>query len=221
MFCALSCVRAPLRPIAGFLCLMVAGPGARAVSAQGKGFVEGGALLDVDPTQRSQTTTTSGATVGGGVFLSPRFSMRFEVELPEWHASDYEGRGRVASHIEAYSQREERRSPSASFLLGYDVRPMTRLNITLLAGGTRARRASRTRGFTERYTLDGVLLEHRDYDQSNDDYTWPAVSAGVDAAIAVTKHLAIVPQLRVHSYLFSEHTSEMFVRPRLALRWQF
>lgn len=207
--------------IAGFLCLAVAGSGARTVSAQGKGFVEGGALLDVDPTLRSQMTTTSGVAVGAGVFVTPRLSMRLELELPKWHASDYEGRGRVASHIEAYSQREERRSPSASFLVGYDIRPMTRLNMTLLAGGTRATRATRSRGFTERYTLDGVLLDHRDFDHSDDNHGWLAVSAGVDAAIAVTKHLAVVPQLRLHSYLYSEHTSLMFVRPRLSVRWRF
>jgi hypothetical protein len=159
--------------------------------------------------------------VGGGVFITPRFSLRLEFELPAWHASDYEGRGRVASHIEAYSQREERRSPSASFLVGYDLWPMTRVNVVLLAGGTGAKRASRSRGFTERYTLDGVLLEHRDYDHRGGNYEWLAASAGVDAAFVVTKHLAIVPQVRLHSYLYSEHTSLMFIRPRLSLRWQF
>ena len=98
---------------------------------------------------------------------------------------------------------------------------MTRLNIALLAGGTRAKRASRSRGFTERYTLDGELLEHHDYDRSDGSYDWLAVSFGADAAIAVTKHLAVVPQLRLHSYLYSEHTSLMFFRPRVSVRWQF
>ena len=153
--------------------------------------------------------------------MTPRFSMRLEFELPDWHASDYAGRGRVANHIEAYSQREERRSPSVSLLFGYNIRPVTRLHIALLAGGTRAKRASRSRGFTERYTLDGALLEHRDYDRSYGDYDWLAVSFGADAAIAVTKHVAVVPQLRLHSYLYSEHTSVMFFRPRVSVRWQF
>ena len=195
--------------------------GTRAVAAQGKGFVEAGALLDVDPTQRSQTTTTSGLTIGGGLFMSPRFSARLEFDLPDWHTSDSAGRSRVATHIEAYSQREEGRSPSVSLLFGYTMRPVTRFNITLLAGGTRAKRATRSRGFTEKYTLDGALLEHRDHDRTYDSYEWPAVSFGADAAIAVTKHLAVVPQLRLHSYLFSEHTSQMFFRPRVAVRWQF
>jgi hypothetical protein len=203
------------------MCLTVVGLRTRTVSAQGKGFVEGGGLLDVDSTQRSQTTTTSGVTIGAGVFMTPRFSMRLEFELPAWHASDYAGRGRVASHIEAYSQREERRSPSISLLFGYNIRPVTRLNIALLAGGTKAKRASRSRGFTERYTLDGALLEHHDYDRSDGSYDWLAVSFGADAAIAVTKHLAVVPQLRLHSYLYSEHTSVMFFRPRVSVRWQF
>ena len=122
--------------LGGLLWLTVAGPGTRTVSAQGKGFVEGGGLLDVDPTQRSQTTTTSGVTIGAGVFKTPRFSMQLEFELPDWHASEYAGRGRVASHIEAYAQREKRRSPSVSMLFGYNIRPVTRLTIALLAGGT-------------------------------------------------------------------------------------
>lgn len=204
-----------------FLWLTMVGLGTRAVSAQGKGFVEAGALLDVDPTQRSQTTTTSGLTIGAGVFMTPRFSVRLEFDLPDWHVSDYAGRGRVANHIEAYSQREEGRSPSVSLLFGYTIRPVTRLNIALLAGGTKAKRATRSRGFTERYTLDGALLEHQDYDRTYGSYDWQAVSVGVDAAIAVTKHLAVVPQLRLHSYLYSEHTSQMFFRPRVAVRWQF
>ena len=200
---------------------MLVGLGVRPVSAQGNVFVEGGALFDVDPTQRSQTTTTSGLTIGAGVFVTPRFSVQLEFDLPDWHASDYAGRGRVANHIEAYSQREEGRSPSVSLLFGYTVRPVTRLNIALLAGGTNAKRATRSRGFTERYTLDGALLEHHDYDRTSDSYDWPAVSFGADAAITVTRHLAVVPQLRLHSYLFSDHTSLLFFRPRVTLRWQF
>ena len=117
--------------------------------------------------------------------------------------SEYAGRGRVASHIEAYFQREERRSPSVSLLFGYDIRPVTHLNIALLAGGMWAKRASRSRGFTERCTLDGELLDHHDYDRGDGSYDWLAVSFGADAAIAVTKHLAVVPQLRLHSYLFA------------------
>ena len=153
--------------------------------------------------------------------MTPRFSVRLEFEVPDWHASDHAGRGPVANHIEAYSQREERRSRSVSLLFGYNIRPMTRLDIALLAGGTRAKRATRTRGFTERYTLDGVLLEHHDYDRSYGDYEWPAVSCGADVAIAMTNHLAVVPQVRLHSYLYSEHTSLMFFRPRVSVRWRF
>jgi hypothetical protein len=205
--------------MAGVLAAIVLAP--RTVDAQEKGFVEGGGLFDIDPTQRSQTTTTPGLTVGAGLFLAPQRSLRLEVELPAWHASGYEGRNRVADHIEAYSQREDSRSPSVSVLFGYDFRPAPRLTIALLAGGTSAKRAWRSRGFTERYTLDGVLLEHRDIDNSSDGYEWLAMSGGVDAAVHVTKHLAVVPQLRLHSYLFSEHTSELFFRPRLSVRWQF
>jgi hypothetical protein len=58
--------------------------------------------------------------------MTPRFSMRLEFELPDWHASDYAGGGRVANHIEAYSQREEGRSPSVSLLFGYNMRPVSR-----------------------------------------------------------------------------------------------
>ena len=153
--------------------------------------------------------------------MAPRVSMRLEFELPDWHASDYAGRGRVANHIEAYSQREERRSPSVSLLFGYSIRPVSRFNIALLAGGTSAKRASRIRGFNERYTLDGALVEHHDYDRSYGGYDWLAVSFGAEAAIAVTNHMAVVPQLRLHSYLYSEHTSLMFFRPRVSVRWQF
>jgi hypothetical protein len=184
-------------------------------------FVEGGPLLDYDPTLRSQTTTTAGLTAGAGLFLTPRFSVRLEFEFPRWHASDYSGRGRVANHIEAYSTHEENRARSGSVLFGYHLRPATRVSVALLAGGTSATRAWRNRGFTQRLALDGSLIEHHDFENGGDNYDWLAVSFGADAAIAVTKHLAVVPQLRLHSYLYSEHTSLMFSRPRISVRWQF
>jgi hypothetical protein len=50
---------------------------------------------------------------------------------------------------------------------------------------------------------------------------WYAVTAGGDMTIALTRHVALVPQVRVHAYPYSEHTSLVFVRPRVALRWRF
>lgn len=49
-----------------------------------------------------------------------------------------------------------------------------------------------------------------------------SATAGADMTIALTNQLALIPQIRVHTYGgLSEHTSELFVRPRVVLRWQF
>lgn len=189
-------------------------------SAQ-KAFVDGGALIDYDPTLRSDTSTTLGGSVAAGTFLTSRTSVRLEFDLPAWHGSDFSGQARVLQRIEKYQSHEDNRAPSVSVLVGRDVRRDARVRVTVLGGATVTTRASRREGRTEYYDLDGTFIERRLYSDSSDGHQWLAFTFGTDVVVPVRPRLQLVPQVRLHSYLFSEHTAEVFVRPRVMMRWQF
>jgi hypothetical protein len=184
-------------------------------------FVDGGALGDYDPTLRSQTPMTIGATAGVGVFMTPRMSVRLELDFPRWHPSHHSGSGRVGQRLEAFSTRESARAPSISVLAAGHIRPRSRVDVALLAGATSAARAWRQHGVTEFFDLNGTLIDRRESSTTGGTHRWLALTFGTDVTVPLTARLAVVPQVRIHSYLYSEHTSLVFVRPRVSLRWQF
>jgi hypothetical protein len=165
--------------------------------------------------------TAMGVSGGVGVVLTRQVSLRLEFDLPPWHASQHSGRVRLPHRIEVDSIREENRAPSISGLIAGHLRSGSRVSVALLAGCTSATRSWRNSGFVDYLDLQENLPEHHEVANSGSNYRWLAVTGGADAAISLTKRLAVVPQLRVHSYLFSDHTSLVFVRPRVLLRCQF
>ena len=183
-------------------------------------FIEVGTLADYDPTLRSETSTTVGLSAGIGVFLSRHVSARVELDFPQWHTSDVWTRNPVQQRIEVSALREEARAPSIAGLVARQIRPGSRVSFAVLGGGTVTTRTFRNTGSLEILDSEGNLIEHRDI-ASEGDHSWFAVTFGTDATITLHKRLALVPQLLVHSYLFSDHTSRLFVRPRVSLRWHF
>lgn len=205
------------------LCVILLLTLAPSVAAQTRnGFVDGGVLADYDPTLRADTTTTAGVSGSVGAFVTRRWSLRLELDYPRWHGSHGAGEGRVADHVEAFDLREDMRAPSLSLLAGRHYAQESRVSVSWVAGLTATRRELKTSGWTEQRDLQGNVIGHTDIDRRYPGHRWWAATAGVDITIALTKRLAVVPQIRVHTYGgLSEHTSEVFVRPRLSLRWQF
>jgi hypothetical protein len=203
-----------------FLSLVALATSPTAATAQTV-FVEGGTLADYDPTLRSDTSTTVGLSGGIGVFFSRRVSARLELDFPQWHASDVSRRSRVLQRIEVSALREEARAPSISGLVAGHIRPTSRVNFAVLGGGTVTTRNWRNTGSFEILDLDGNVIEHRDIASAGGGHRWFALTFGTDATISLNWRLALVPQLRVHSYVFSDHTSLLSIRPRVSLRWHF
>jgi hypothetical protein len=90
-----------------------------------------------------------------------------------------------------------------SVLFGRHFQPIGRLRFAVVVGATRT---------DQRYL--GLRLSDGDL----------AATAGGDAEIAVTRHLSLVPGVRVHYILrfgYYEMTSGKLERPRVALRWRF
>lgn len=205
------------------LCVLLLLTLAPAAAAQTRSvFIDGGVLADYDPTQRADVTTTAGVTGSAGIHLTRRWSLRLELDYPQWHGSHGAGEQRVADHIEAFDLRDESRSPSLSLLVGRHSARDSRVRVAWVVGLTATRRESRTSGWTERRDLQGNVTRHTDIDRQSPGYRWWAATIGADVTIALTRRLALVPQLRVHTYGgLSEHTSDLFVRSRVVLRWQF
>ena len=181
-------------------------------------FVEGGTLADYDPTLRSETSTTVGLSGGIGVFGSRHISARVELDVPQWHTSDISTRNRVLQRIEVSALREEARAPSISGLVARHIRPASGVNFAVLGGATVTTRSFRHAGSFEVLDSDGTLIEHRDITTDGGGHKWFALTVGT---VTLNRRLALVPQLRVHSYIFSDHTPLLFVRPRVSLRSQF
>jgi hypothetical protein len=205
------------------LCLLLLLPLATPAVAQTRhGFVEAGILADYDPTLRTGQNTSAGVTGSAGVFITPRWSLRLEINYPQWHGTQRSGENRVGDHIEAFDLKEEGRAPSRSLLVGRDLGQASRVRFSWVAGLTTTQRQSRTSGWTERRDLQGHVTTHTEINRRSPDYRWWAATVGADVTIALTGQLALIPQIRVHTYGgLSEHTSELFVRPRVTLRWQF
>jgi hypothetical protein len=186
------------------------------------GFVEGGVLADYDPTLRADQTTTAGVTGSAGVFITSRWSLRAEIDYPQWHGRHRSGENRVLDHLEAFDIQDDGRSPSLSLLVGRDHAQEWRVSFAWVAGLTATRREFRTSGWTERRDLQGNTTNHTEFERRFPSYRWCAGTAGADIMIALTNQLALIPQIRVHTYGgLSEHTSQVFARPRVVLRWQF
>ncbi|HVL68002.1 MAG TPA: hypothetical protein VM364_12130 [Vicinamibacterales bacterium] len=205
-------------PAVAALVLLLAVP---QVSAQQQFIADAGLVVDSDPTLRSRTTTTVGITGAIGLFLSDRVSLRLELDLPGWHVSNLAGESRVRNHIERHAIREEARARTVSILLARHVGRGRRFGGAVLGGLALATRASRSSGYTARLDLDGTVLEHRTVSRADDGFTWRAVTLGGDVTIPVSRTVAVVPQVRLNSYFYSDHTSLVFVRSRVSLRWGF
>jgi len=91
-----------------------------------------------------------------------------------------------------------------------------RVDVAFLAGLSDAIYENRSSGSSDTTLLRPGGVVHDEW-----DYRWSesvgAVTAGIDAAVNLTPHVAIVPEVRVHIYT----ESGAVTRPKVAVRWTF
>jgi hypothetical protein len=198
--------------------LISAGPAfAQSASRYPAGFVEGAVLADLDQVFIAPATVGGGA--GAGVSFSPRFSMRFEVAVPNWHTRTDDYRSRAGNNIHAGSVREDRRIRSYSILFSRDVKVGERLQLSFLGGFGVIDNEERQSLSFDVLALNGTKVGHQESGFQT-SRSLAAVTVGVDAAIAVTKQLAVVPRLRLLGQPAGDaHSSN--VQPGVAFRWRF
>lgn len=167
-------------------------------------FVEGALLVKTDLTVDSGQGSTGGGGADVGMALTDGYSLRFGAEIPRWHTSEDLG-GAVRSRITSYS-----------LLVAKRFRPMSRVQIEALFGVS-AMASSETRPHINAgwEWLPSGHTEH-----------WLAPTAGLAVPISLTRRLAVVPQVRIHSgilglLLGSYGTADDVAWVSAGMRWQF
>jgi len=181
-------------------------------------FVEGSILGDRDSTySRPHPTLEPG---GGGTIgrdLGSRFSIRFDVERAAAHVytETYES---VYPKPYRSSTVSSQRATTYAVMFGWHVLPRdTRVDVSLLAGLGAAVEESRYGSALDDLANDGSVLRHAEYQADCFCVVRSVFSLGADAAVPVTTHLSIVPELRFHVY----NVWGTVTRPKIAIRWTF
>jgi hypothetical protein len=90
------------------------------------------------------------------------------------------------------------------------------VDVAFLVGLSEAIHDTRNSGYSDTTLLRTVEVVHEEFTSRSSDSVG-AVTAGVDAAVNLTRHLAIVPEVRFH--LYNEYGA--VTRPKVAVRWTF
>jgi len=194
------------------LLLLVAATSADAQVRGSALFVEGALLGDYDSTQRVKPTPPPSVGGGGAIgFQAGYFTARFETEVPAFHSSTFTETNGGLRTVEVPSYR----AITYGALFGGRFQPYTRVELAALVGFSDAIEESRFSGYQETFLPNGGV--RRDDFNSRSSFNGGAVTAGIDAAVSVTTHLSLVPELRF--LVYNEYGSVF--RPKLAVRWIF
>jgi hypothetical protein len=157
-------------------------------------FLEGAFLGDHEVKGQSVPPMTVGGGGAIGFQISRHFSLRFEAEAPLMHTVDFGD--------QTFSATDRFRTTTYSTLAAGHYQPHRRVTLAFLGGLSAANSETRR------------SVDSREYRWS---FKAGALTAGVDAAVALTPHLAIVPEVRFHAY--NEYSTG--TRPKVAIRWTF
>jgi hypothetical protein len=196
-------------------------------------FVEGGAYADIRRAPSSSVTllgdddgsgTVAGGTLGVGVFLTPRISVRAEwsmsgtlsidrdVSILPYTAEDLVLSGLPLSLLAPQDITEERDVKAGFALLGYHFNA-GRTSIELLGGVGLVNEVVGTVTELSLPLVPGLPDYRAEYSQS----AHHAVAVlGAAAAVPLAGRAALVPQVRVYAL-----NGALQVRPGLNLRWTF
>lgn len=235
---------APLARACAVAALCAIAAPAAAQPDSGTVFIGAGALASIERSARASDfgfdSDRDGTTAGGaltlGVHLTPRVSARFEWSMTDWleYRNDYviyplEAPERLAasarvgaqavidpanasSLIAPYGFTGRIRSKAGFALLGYHL-GSERASVEVLGGMGWLAHTTRT-SYDFRIALPALdLLPQRE--STYTEYRTIGV-AGIDAAVSLTGHAAVVPQLRVFAT-----GGNLSLRPGVGIRWTF
>lgn len=179
----------------------------------------------------------NGAALAGGgaigVFIKPRVSLELEFARPglfattvEQHApvdiSDQLRRELAPGEMEKLfalgrTEKHGRVAYSAAGLVGFHPKPWGPVRLGLRAGfGLQHLEWSQTQYVVVVRDLQSYTL--REESGGSNNRIGLKLVLGIESAIAVTRHLSIVPELRIHLPLGFKDSA---VRPAIGVRWMF
>jgi len=182
-------------------------------------------------------TMANGFAAGIG---SNRSGVQFEFNQPQWHTDantsivspyvyTYSNPALAGSDRPGniqYSNAGRRRAVTYDMLSAHHAQITDRVRLSWLVGGGFAYRPWRT-SYTTQLTLstgDVLTTNQRTEDGARNYLT---AVAGLDAQILINRHIALVPELRVHAYPFALLDDSccgpamITAEPRIAVRWRF
>jgi len=175
-------------------------------------FVEGAFFEDFDSSHRQTSSGAPGGSTATGFQLNDRLSVRFEADIPtRHHLSLTEGAG----PFRITDSHDFRAVTYGVFFAGH-VQPHKRVDLALLAGISNALLQERYSESLEQLAPNGSVVR-RDQFSNEASERVGAFGFGADVAIAMTRHLAVVPEVRFQA--FNEYGQ--VIRPKLAVRWTF
>jgi hypothetical protein len=213
----------PLRIV--FVAMVVSASAALPLKAQSvtqpgvtsrRAFIDATVMADYDQTDFEPAGPSVAGGVGIGARLSQRYSLRFEFDIPGKHVNLDQG--------PRFEHRDEATTTSYAFLMGRQFRVDKKVPVIALLGVSALTHRSHFTGFFD-ITPRGTEPTHTEYDE-HDVEQWVALTLGVEAPVAITRHLRLVPQFRIQQVANAElgrifPSGKSTMRPRLSLRWQF
>lgn len=183
-------------------------------------YVTGGMLLDVkrfsgDPSEGVLDGNVSGGAVAVGTFIGSRWDLQLGVDATGFSRTE---RPRVVTlQKESFTLTSvvENQVVTVATLLRFRAAPHGRLRLGYLGGLSFIRLHRKFHTTADDGAPAGLVPKP---DQSVDYSAAPTV--GLDARIALSTHLSLVPGIYACVFRFAEQ-SGFLVRPRIGVRWAF
>jgi hypothetical protein len=208
-------------PCAMLAVICVAAPAA-AQRSEGTVFVTGGAFAGIERAAHTTSSgisdpalipsgTAPGALLGVGTFVTPAWSVQFELALAG--TINQTKSFTIADLPQALTRRTstDMRSTSGAALVGFHTRAHGGVALAYLAGIAFVRER---RAYQQVFT--GGAPERIESSETEAVLYGATAAVGMDADISVSRHLAIVPQVRAQT-----SARGLSIRPGVSARWSF
>jgi hypothetical protein len=184
-------------------------------------FVGGGPILNRDMTWAGSEVRNVGVSLSGGVRLGPRIEIGVQVEIPPATTliatTDYYGGESPPRVIERATSRLRARNRTVAITVARLFPVMTRLQLTTTAGWSSSKRLDDVTT-TVQSVDSGAIVDRPDSGPGSNEWGGPVFGAG--AIVALTSHIAVVPEMRFIWYPAAENGSAI-VRTGIGARWSF
>ncbi|HET7694556.1 MAG TPA: hypothetical protein VFK57_02535 [Vicinamibacterales bacterium] len=197
---------------------------AQAVEAQTpiseSAYVTGGTFVDVkrfsgDPTESRLDGTATGATVAVGTSIGSRWDLQLGLDVTGFSRTQRPRNVTFQRETITLTSVAENQVLSVATLLRFRSAAHGRLRLGYLGGLSFVRLHRRFHTDAPDGTPAGLIPRP----DERVDYS-AAPTVGIDARIAVTEHLSVIPGIHACVFRFADE-SGLLVRPRVGIRWAF